>query len=255
MATAARKMKPRVSDAEWNTRVNLAACYRLVALNGMTDLDATHISARSPDNPEHIFLNPFGMLFHEITASSLVKLDLDGKVIEPNPYGLNAAGVVIHTAVLRARPDIGSVVHTHTRAGMAVAAQKDGLLPLTQTALRFYGKLAYHEYEGIAEPKEEERLVGHLGDKQAMILRNHGLLTCGRTVAEAWLLIHELEHACRSQIDAQAAGADKLLLIPKHVCESTAEQYVRFTGNKIPGERAWPAHLRTLDKLDPSYKT
>lgn len=249
------KTKPKVSPEEWQTRVNLAACYRLVALNGMTDLDATHISARSPQNPEHFFLNPFGMLFHEITASSLVKLDLDGNIIEPNPYGLNPAGVVIHSAVLRGRPDVASVVHTHTRAGMAVSAQKDGLLPLTQTSLRFYGKLAYHEYEGIAEPGEEDRLVEHLGDKPAMILRNHGLLATGRTVPEAYLNIHELEHACQAQIDAQSGGNANLLIVPKAVCESTAQQYIRFTGNKIPGERAWPAHLRTLDHVDPSYKT
>jgi len=251
---AARK-KPKCSEADWQTRVDLAACYRLVALNGMTDLDATHISARSPDNPDHIFLNPFGMLFHEITASSLVKLDLDGNIIEPNPYGLNPAGVVIHTAVMRGRPDLKSVVHTHTRAGMGVAAQKDGLLPLTQTALRFYGKLSYHEYEGIAEPGEEGRLVEHLGTNSAMILRNHGLLACGRSVAEAWLMIHELEHACQAQVDAQAGGNGNLHLVPKSICESTAQQYIRFTGNKIPGERAWPAHLRTLDKLDASYRT
>lgn len=252
--TAARK-KPKYSEADWQTRVNLAACYRLVALNGMTDLDATHISARSPENPEHIFLNPFGMLFHEITASSLVKLDLDGNIVEQNEYGLNPAGVVIHTAVMRGRPDVNSVVHTHTRAGMAVSAQKDGLLPLTQTSLRFYGKLAYHDYEGIAEPGEEDRLVEHLGNNAAMILRNHGLLTIGRTVPEAYLNIHELEHACQAQIDAQSGGNANLKLVPKDVCESTARQYIRFTGNKIPGERAWPAHLRTLDRVDPSYKT
>lgn len=256
MATAAaRKKKPETSAEEWNTRVNLAACYRLVALNGMTDLDATHISARVPGRPDHFFLNPFGMLFHEITASSLVKLDLDGNIVEDNEFGLNPAGVVIHSAVLRGRPDIQSVVHTHTRAGMAVSAQKDGLLPLTQTSLRFYGKLAYHDYEGIAEPGEEERLVEHLGDKPAMILRNHGLLACGRTVPEAWLNIHELEHACQSQIDAQSGGNENLRLVPKEICESTAKQYEKFAGNKIPGERAWPAHLRTLDRVDPSYRT
>ncbi|MCX7354693.1 MAG: class II aldolase/adducin family protein [Alphaproteobacteria bacterium] len=247
--------KPKMSPEEWQTRVNLAACYRLVALNGMTDLDATHISARAPHNPEHFFLNPFGMLFHEITASSLVKLDLDGNIVEENEYGLNPAGVVIHSAVLRGRPDVASVVHTHTRAGMAVSAQKDGLLPLTQTSLRFYGKLAYHDYEGIAEPGEEERLVEHLSDKPAMILRNHGLLATGRTVPEAYLNIHELEHACQAQIDAQSGGNANLLIVPKDVCESTAQQYIRFTGNKIPGERAWPAHLRTLDRADSSYKT
>lgn len=252
---AAPKARPKMSPEEWQTRVNLAACYRLVALTGMTDLDATHISARSPSNPEHFYLNPFGMLFHEITASSLVKLDLDGNIVEDNEYGLNPAGVVIHSAVLRGRPDLNSVVHTHTRAGMAVSAQQDGLLPLTQTSLRFYGKLAYHEYEGIAEPGEEGRLVAHLGTNSAMILRNHGLLACGRTVPEAWLMIHELEHACQAQIDAQAGGSGNLHLVPKSVCESTAQQYIRFTGNKIPGERAWPAHLRTLDRADPSYKT
>lgn len=249
------KKQHEMSPEEWKIRVDLAACYRLVALYGMTDLDATHISARDPHNPKQFFLNPYGLLFDEINATSLVKCDLDGTIID-SEHNLNMAGYTIHSAVLAARADAGCVIHTHTRAGMAVSAQQDGLLPITQTALRFYRNLSYHDYEGIAEDEDEKnRLVRDLGKTQAMILKNHGLLTCGRTVGEAWVLIHDLEKACQSQIDAQSGGAE--LCVPsKDVCERTADQYLAYSGgNMIPGERAWPAHLRKLDRIDASYRT
>jgi ribulose-5-phosphate 4-epimerase/fuculose-1-phosphate aldolase len=252
---AVSKKQHEMSPEEWKVRVDLAACYRLVALYEMTDLDATHISARDPHNPKQFFLNPYGLLFDEITATSLVKCDLDGNIID-SEHSLNMAGYTIHSAVLAARPDAGCVIHTHTRAGMAVSAQQDGLLPITQTALRFYRNLSYHDYEGIAEDEDEKnRLVRDLGKTQAMILKNHGLLTCGRTVGEAWVLVHDLEKACQSQIDAQSGGVE--LSIPsKDVCERTADQYQAYSGgNRIPGERAWPAHLRKLDRIDASYRS
>lgn len=249
------KKQHEMSAEEWTIRVNLAAAYRLMALYEMTDLDATHISARDPHDQNRFFLNPYGFLFDEITASSLVKCDQDHNIID-SEHEINYAGYTIHSAVMAGRPDVNCALHTHTRAGMAVSAQKDGLLPITQTALRFYDNLSYHDYEGIAENEEEKaRLVRDLGKSQALILRNHGLLTAGRTVGEAWVLIHDLEKACQSQIDAQSGGG--ALAVPsKAVCEQTAGQYAKYSGgNSIPGERAWPAHLRKLDRIDPSYRS
>ncbi len=253
-STDKRKSKHDIDPEEMKVRVDLAAAYRLVAMYGMTDLDATHLSARHPHDKDRFFLNPYGQLFDEITASSLVELDLDGNVLSEGE--VNWAGYTIHSAVLKARADVNSVMHTHTRAGMAVAAQKDGLLPITQTALRFYKNLAYHAYEGIAEDEAEKaRLVRDLSDKQAMILKNHGLLTAGRTVGEAWVLLHDLEKSCQSQVDALAGGGE-IERPSKEICERTADQYAEYaSGNTMPGERAWPAHLRKLDRIDPSYRS
>jgi ribulose-5-phosphate 4-epimerase/fuculose-1-phosphate aldolase len=248
------KMKPRkqIPPAEWQMRVDLAACYRLVAHFGMTDLALTHISARVPGHDDHFLLNPYGFLFDEITASNLVKIDLDGKVVEESEYEVNRAGYVIHSAVLAARPDVTCVLHTHTIAGMAVSAQAEGLLPLAQCSMRFHDRLAYHDFEGISlDTDERSRLQASLGDKYAMMLRNHGLLVAGRSVPEAWSLNWSLERACQVQVAAQTGNA-RLSPAPAEVAEHTAQQMWR--GNEPSGQREWPSLLRLLDKLDPSYK-
>src|SRR5215212_6778789 len=199
----------RVSAEEWEARVNLAACYRLAAYFRMTDLIYTHISARVPGPEHHFLINAFGLLWDEISASTLVKVTLDGDIVDdPTGNGINRAGYVIHSAVHRARSDIECVMHTHTAAGIAVSAQEDGLLPLSQHAMRFTGNLAYHDYEGLAlELDEQARLTQDLGAHKVMILRNHGLLACGESVAEAFDLMYYLERACQSQINAMAGGA------------------------------------------------
>ena len=207
---SARTVRERVSAGEWDLRVNLAACYRLVARYGMTDLVYNHITARVPGDDEHVLINLYGILYKEVTASSLVKIDIDGNVIwKPDTdYGLNVSGYVIHGAIHRARPDVGCIIHTHTRAGMAVSCMREGLLPLTQTSMRFYNHIGYHDYEGPAIDKaEQERLVADLGEHNALVLRNHGLLTCGPSVPEAFNLIYQLEQSCRAQVDVMAAGA------------------------------------------------
>jgi ribulose-5-phosphate 4-epimerase/fuculose-1-phosphate aldolase len=238
---------------EWRARVELAACYRLVAHFGMTDLIDTHISARVPGPDHHFLINPYGLLFHEITASSLVKIDLDGNPIDDPAAETNYAGFVIHSAIHAAREDVGCVLHTHTSAGMAVSAQVDGLLPITQHALRFYGHLAYHDYEGIAlDLDERRRLVADLGDHRAMILRNHGLLTAGRTVPEAFHLMHFLERSCQAQVMAQAGGA-RLNLPNENVRRHTAGQFADYGRETPAGHRSWPGLIRLLDKLDPGY--
>jgi ribulose-5-phosphate 4-epimerase/fuculose-1-phosphate aldolase len=199
-----------IAPAEWETRIDLAACYRLVDLYGMTDLHLNHISARVPGNETHFLINPFGMMYEEITASSLIKIDLDGNIIaNANPeYGLNLAGYVIHSAIHRARHDVACVLHTHTNAGMAVSALKCGLLPLTQTAMR-WSRIAYHDFEGVVvDLDEQKRLIENLGDSEVMILRNHGLLACGRSIAQAFNSIYRLERACQAQLQAMAANAE-----------------------------------------------
>ncbi len=248
---ASRSLRDKVSDQEWQARVDLAACYRLVDHYGMTDLTQTHISTRVPGEEGAFLINPWGFFFDEITASSLVKIDLDGNVLGETEHEVNHAGFVIHSAILAARKDVNSVLHTHTRAGMAVAAMGCGLLPISQHAMRFYKRMAYHDYEGISlDTDERARLVADLGDCQAMILRNHGLLTAGRSVAEAFNLVFYLERCCQSQIDAMTSGAE-IIVPPEEVCEHTARQYAQAG---IIGERDWPGHLRRLDRLDPSYR-
>ncbi|HRI67576.1 MAG TPA: class II aldolase/adducin family protein [Polyangium sp.] len=244
-------------------RRELAAVYRLIAHFRMTDLIFTHISLRVPGSEPRFLINPYGMLFEEITASNLVKIGLDGHVVEATPYAVNPAGFVIHSAIHAAREDAHCILHTHTRAGCAIAAQKDGLLPLNQISLEFYGKVAYHEYEGIAlDMDEQQRLVRDLGDKPVMILRNHGLLTVGHTPQEAFLRMYYLEKACEIQLAAQAG--DTALVIPsKEICEHTERQFngphpTTQNGQVLsdPGgnDLAWAALLRLLDRLDPSYK-
>jgi ribulose-5-phosphate 4-epimerase/fuculose-1-phosphate aldolase len=238
--------------SERDVRVQLAACYRLIAHFAMDDLIFTHIAARVPGQPEQFFINPYGLMFHEITASSLVKVDMAGNVLEPTAHAVNIAGVVIHGAILAARPDVACSLHTHTRAGVAVSCLEEGLLPINQWALKFYGQLAYHDYEGIAlDFSECERLQQHLGDRAALILRNHGCLTVGRTVAEAFTRTYYLEQACRAQIDLLATGR-KLREVPQAVQDKTGQQFARSV---VPdGEREWPALLRILDAKDPSYR-
>ena len=246
-------LRERVSAEEWDARVNLAACYRLAAHFRMTDLIYTHISARVPGPQHHFLINAFGQLWDEIGASTLVKVTLDGDIVEdPTGYGFNRAGYVIHSAVHRARPDVACVMHTHTRAGIAVSAQEAGLLPISQHAMRFWGGLAYHDYEGLAlELDEQARLTRDLGSHKAMILRNHGLLACGTSIPETFDLMYYLERACQTQVTALAGGAS-LRIPPAAVAEKTAAQ---FRGLPYKPKRPeWKALLRMLDKQDPSYK-
>ena len=246
-------LRERVSAEEWETRVNLAACYRLAAHYRMTDLIYTHISARVPGPAHHFLINAFGQLWDEISASTLVKVTLDGEVVEdPTGFGFNRAGYVIHSAVHRARPDIGCVMHTHTQAGIAVSAQEDGLLPLSQHAMRFTNGIAYHVYEGLAlDLDEQARLVRDLGDRKAMILRNHGLLVCGTSIPETFDLMCYLERACQTQIAAMGSGA-KLRMPSPAVTEKTAAQFKALPYKARRPE--WKALLRMLDKTDASYK-
>jgi ribulose-5-phosphate 4-epimerase/fuculose-1-phosphate aldolase len=237
---------------ERETRVQLAACYRLVAHFGMDDLVFTHISARVPGSPDHFLINPYGMRFDEITASSLVKIDHEGNLVEDSPWPVNQAGFVIHSAIHMARRDVACVLHTHTRAGIAVSCLEEGLLPLNQHAMLFKDRVAYHDYEGIAlELGERERLVADLGEMPALILRNHGLLTVGRTVPEAFAYMYYLEQSCRIQLDVMAAGRPSLP--PEDVQRRTAAQWTR-DGRPL-GMREWPALLRLLDQKDASYRT
>jgi ribulose-5-phosphate 4-epimerase/fuculose-1-phosphate aldolase len=251
----------RYGADEWRLRQELAACYRLIAHFRMTDLIFTHISVRLPGPEHHFLINPYGLFFDEITASNLVKIDLQGRAVEPSSYKVNPAGFVIHSAIHGAREDAHCVLHTHTKAGCAVAAQKGGLLPVNQISLEFYGNVAYHDYEGIAlDLDEQQRLTRDLGDKSVLILRNHGLLTVGKTAQQAFLRMYYLEKACEIQLAAQAGGP--LVLPSDKVCAHTERQFndpSRDIGdNQLADEDgydlAWSALLRLLDRLDPSYK-
>jgi ribulose-5-phosphate 4-epimerase/fuculose-1-phosphate aldolase len=242
-----RSIREEVSHEEWQTRVDLAACYRLVDRYGMTDMIYNHITARVP-GPEHqLLINLYGLTYREITASSLVKIDLDGEILwKPDTdYGINKSGYVIHGCIHRARREVGCVLHTHTRAGMAVSAMKCGLLPLTQTSIRFVGHIGYHDYEGPATDLDErERLVRDLGPHDAMILRSHGLLTCGPTIQQAFNTMYQLEMSCRAQVDAMAARTE-LGMPSAQILEKTAHLYQ--PGTRRPyGILEWPAMLRLL---------
>jgi ribulose-5-phosphate 4-epimerase/fuculose-1-phosphate aldolase len=238
--------------SEKEVRVQLAACYRLVAHFGMDDLVFTHISARVPGTTDHFFINPYGLHFGEITASSLVKIDLDGNLVENSNYPVNQAGFVIHSAVHAARHDVECVLHTHTRAGVAVSCLAEGLLPLNQFSLQFFNRIGYHDYEGVAlDLDERQRLVADLGDKRILVLRNHGLLTAGRTIPEAFSLMYYLDQSCRIQLDIMASGG-KMLLVSDATGEKVAGQFER--GGVPAGQREWAALLRMLDRKDPSYR-
>ncbi|ANN73115.1 class II aldolase/adducin family protein [Bordetella bronchialis] len=252
-------MKDKCSEAEWEARVDLAACYRLVAHYGMSDMIANHISLRVPGEPGAFLINAYGLLYEEITASSLLKIDHDGNILSkpdfgPNfSYGVNKAGFVIHSAVHEKRPEVDCVIHTHTWAGMAVSSLACGLLPLNQTAMRF-AKIGYHDYEGVVlDLSEQESLCRDLGQNEALILRNHGLLTVGRTIGEAFNWMHRLELSCRAQLAAMACNAP-LNPVSRQVVEATWNQYQ--PGTRRPyGQMEWPALLRLADRLDPSYRT
>ena len=245
-------LEGKVSDEEWAIRVDLAAAYRLVAYYGWDDLIFTHLSARVP-GPEHRFLlNPYQLMFEEVTASSLVKVDVHGNPVEPTPFITNPAGFTIHSALHMAREDAGAVMHLHTPAGQALSAHADGLLPLTQTAMLVRGDLAFHEYEGVAvDLSERERLVADLGDKGAMLLRNHGTLAVGSNVGECFVKLYFLERACQAQVMALTAG-DKVSRPPQGAAELTAEQGA--SGLKVAANLlAWPALKRKAYRLDPNF--
>jgi ribulose-5-phosphate 4-epimerase/fuculose-1-phosphate aldolase len=246
-------VRKQVSDEEWKVRVDLAACYRLIAMYGWDDLIFTHVSACVPGADEHFLINAYGLLFEEMTASSLIKVDLDGNKVIDSPYPVNPAGFTIHSAVHEARDDVGCVLHTHTKAGVAVSAQQDGLLPLSQIALVALASIGYHDYEGIALSAEEKpRLVADLGEKTLLILRNHGLLAVGPTIPDAFLAMYALETACQTQIMAQSSGATLVQVSPQILAgiAAQAEQVTKGLG----GELAWPGLLRKLDRKDPSYR-
>jgi len=246
-------IREQVSEPEWLARVDLAAAYRLVALYGWDDLIFTHLSARVPGGEHHFLLNPYGMMFDEVTASSLVKVDLAGNKVMESPHFVNPAGFTIHSAVHEAREDALCVMHLHTDYGIAVSAQKDGLLPISQQAMFAIASLAYHEYEGLALNEEEKpRLVADLGEKSYMILRNHGLLTVGKNVAEAFLGMFLLERACKIQILAQSGGG-KLEAIPDPILRLVEAQVKAVTVGQ-GASLAWPGLLRKLDRIDPSYR-
>ena len=245
-------VKSKVSEDEWQTRVDLAAAYRLIAMHGWDDLVYTHISAAVPDSDGHFLINPYGMMFEEITASSLVKVNLDGEKVMPSDYPINPAGFTIHSAVHAARHEVGCVMHTHTRAGVGVSAQKHGLLPLSQHALLLLAEIGYHNYEGIALNEDEKpRLVAALGDKARLILRNHGLLSAGRTIADAFQSLYFLEVACQIQIAAQAGGGELIMVDEKIQAGMAAQREVVSRG--MGGELVWPGLLRKLDRRNPGY--
>jgi ribulose-5-phosphate 4-epimerase/fuculose-1-phosphate aldolase len=248
-------MKERVSPEEWKVRIDLAAAYRLVAYYGWDDLIFTHLSARVPGPEHHFLLNPYNLMFEEVTASSLVKVDMSGNPVEPTPFVTNAAGFTIHSALHMAREDAQAVIHLHTPDGQAVSAHAEGLLPLTQTAMAVREDVAYHDYEGIAvDLDERERIIADLGDKGAMILRNHGTLALGETVGEAFVKIYFLERACEAQVKALSAGRENVSNPPQGAPELTAEQ--GKVGLKLGANMlAWPALLRKAYRLDPGFAT
>lgn len=246
-------VKNKVSAEEWQMRVQLAAAYRLVAHFGWDDLIFTHISARVPNEGHHFLINPYGFLFNEITASSLVKIDIDGQIISETPYFINPAGFTIHSAIHAAREDAICVLHTHSLYGTAVSAQKEGLLPLSQQSLLPLSGLAYHDYEGVALNDEEKpRLVADLGEKNFLILHNHGVLTVGKSVAEAFLAMYMLESACRIQILAQSGGKELFHVAPE-ILKGIQAQFGAVTKG-LGAELVFPALLRKLDKIDDSYR-
>ena len=252
MSATVTALRDRITDQEWKVRVDLAAAYRLAHLYGWTTtLIYNHISARVPGPDHHFLLNPFGLRWDEVTASNLVKIDLEGNILDDTPHRINNAGYTIHSAIHAAREDAMCVIHTHTEAGMAVSALEDGLIYTNQDSMMFYGHVAYHEFEGIAlDLSERERLVGDLGDKKVMILRNHGLLTTGRSVADAWVQMYFLEKVCSAQLTLMAAAGSRIHHPSREVCEHTAKQY----GDEGHGDREWPALLRQLDGVTTDYK-
>ncbi|MBX3659777.1 MAG: class II aldolase/adducin family protein [Ramlibacter sp.] len=249
-------LKEVVSAEEWALRVDLAACYRLVALYGWSDLVFTHISAKLPESvtggAHHFLINPYGLMFDEITASSLVKVDSQCNKVIDSPFPVNPAGFNIHSCIHDARPEAGCVLHTHSRAGVAVSAQKGGVLPISQQSTFVLASLAYHDYEGVALREDEKpRLTADLGDANFLMLRNHGLLTVGRTIADAFLSMYTFENTCRIQIDAQAGG--ELVQVDPRILQGMGEVMKTATAGQ-GANIAWPALLRKVERADPGYK-
>ncbi len=253
MSAAGMSVRDNVSASEWEQRVNLAACYRLVAHYRWDDLIFTHISARVPGPEHHFLINPYGMLFEEITASSLVKVDLNGEKVMPSAYEINPAGFTIHSAIHAAREDAKCVLHLHSLNGVAVGAQTGGVLPISQQSIFVLSSLGYHNYEGVAlNEAEKPRLVADLGDRNFLMLRNHGLLTAAETIPDAFLLMYIFEATCAIQVRAQAGGSELIPVDPRIVAgaQAAAKQVLRGAG----GGLAWPGLLRMLDRRDPSYR-
>jgi ribulose-5-phosphate 4-epimerase/fuculose-1-phosphate aldolase len=244
-----------MANAEWRTRVDLAACFRLIDLFGWSDLIDSRITARVPGPENHFLINPYGFLFDEITASSLIKIDIDGKKAEPSEHEINSGGFAIPSTLYTARPEVGCVIHTHTVAGCAVSMQKDGLLPLNQHALQVIGDITYHGYEGTARGHEERaRFLADLGDRRIAVLHNHGLMIVGTSIAEAFVLTYRMERACAMQLAFQQSGAE-FHPIPDEVLRDRLGPGLRRAANRPnPGRLEWPALLRKLDRIDPSYK-
>jgi len=246
-------VQPQVSAAEWEQRVNLAAAYRLVALYGWDDLVFTHISARVPGPEHHFLINAYGMTFDEVTASSLVKVNLDGEKVMESPFQINPAGFTIHSAIHAARDEAKCVLHVHSVNGVAVSAQEDGVLPISQQSIFVLSSLAYHDYEGIAlNADEKPRLVRDLGDKGFLMLRNHGLLTVADNIADAFLMMYVFEAACMIQLRAQAGG-NKLLPVDWRIIAG-AKAAVKAVTREMGGQIAWPGLLRKLDRIDPGFR-
>ncbi len=249
-------LKSKISDAEWQARVDLAACYRLVDLYGWSDLLATHLTARVPDEEDRFLINAYGMLFDEITASSLVKVDADGNEHSESEFGINPAGYVIHSAVHEARPEAACVMHTHTAAGVAVSSLKEGLIPHTQQNLAIYAHIAYHDYEGLAfDLSERERLAKDLGNANVLFLRNHGVLTVGKTIAEAWVWMYRAERACRFQLALQQTGMEYIELSQDIIDTTIARNSHALSkdGFRPIGVKEWPALIRKLNRENPGY--
>jgi ribulose-5-phosphate 4-epimerase/fuculose-1-phosphate aldolase len=246
-------VRRQVSAAEWQARVDLAAAYRLVALFGWDDLVFTHVSARVPGSEHHFLINPYGMMFEEITASSLVKIDIEGKKLLESPYEINPAGFIIHSCIHAARPEVSCIMHVHSVNGVAVSAQRDGLLPISQQSLFVLSSLAYHDYEGVAlNADEQPRLVKDLGDKTYLMLRNHGLLTVGASPADAFLYMYMFESSCMIQVRAQSGGGG-LIHIPRPILDgirAAANQVTRGLGSAV----VWSGLLRKLDRMNPGYQ-
>ncbi|AHY43982.1 class II aldolase [Stutzerimonas decontaminans] len=247
-------LETQVSPAEWQARVDLAACYRLVALHGWDDLIFTHISAKIPE-ADHFLINPYGLMFHEITASSLVKVDLAGNKVMDSPYDINPAGYTIHSAVHEVRHDVACVMHTHTAAGVAVSAQRQGVLPISQQSLFVLASLSTHGYEGVALNHDEKaRLQADLGETAFMLLHNHGLLTCGSSIADTFLMMFIFQRACEIQVMAQAGGSE-LIAIPEQILAGAKAMAAGVTRTRsgMGGALAWPGLLRKLDAQSPGY--
>lgn len=256
LAASQHNQRPDVSDVEWELRTRLAGAYRIADHLGWTEAIYAHITLRVPGQEHHFLINPYGLRYDEITASNLVKVDVEGNVIGDSAYPVNRAGFIIHAAVHRAREDTHCVFHTHTAAGMAVAAQQQGLLPISIMASGFHGRVAYHDYEGpTMRLDEQQRLVANFGEHKVMILRNHGLLTAGPTLEEAFIHMYRLNKACEIQVAAQAGGTPLVIPSPE-VCEAAAEmadEFLEYDGQAV-GRLEFDAYLRLMDKLDPGYR-